>query len=670
MSIREELRGLFVVPCLMATVAVAISPAGCATNAAATAGSRTVGGAVDGDGRCSAIAAQAQPLVVDWTAEERAHLREAMAEGLAVFHYDCAGLKLLRGCKAPGSYGFVGTSRKEELVRLADRSEVRLNLPSFGGALATSLASSDGTLDVAMVLVGKERALSTSVGTKQLEGASACAGATHFLRGVHVGAFALDTGAKGTPRQPSSVFEAHTAGSSLATRRDGDVRRCAETDPTAVRPPDGCGSVVRLELTRVGTPGGDDLAEDSCPSGLVLAEGKCALPTSATAHLCKKTEPKDCEAQCARGHARSCETLSFLLGEGRGVTKDQARAFELAQKACDDGASGACFLAGHALHEGRGVPRDPSRAAALYRRACDDAEMVACWALASLTKTGLGVPKDVGAALELSKRACNGAVPGACIDVAGMLASREPGEAAKLLSRTCEAGHDKACVSFAKCFLNGVGVAKDAERAAKMAGELCERKEASACGLLGLMHDAGDMEGANAAEGLRLLQKACDLGNSPACSDLGVMVENGKGGEKQPQRAAELFARGCELGFSAACANAGLSYSQGKGVAKEPARALAFFERGCAMDDPRSCNFLGETLEEGDGVPPDPKRSAELFERACDRDHAAGCYNLGWLYAKGIGVPQSDSTATSWLRRGCRGGSKPACNMLRAAGQM
>ncbi|MBK6464317.1 MAG: sel1 repeat family protein [Myxococcales bacterium] len=669
MSIREKFRVLFGASSLIATGALGVSPAGCATNLTATTSGRTAGEVVDGELRCSAIAAQAQPLVVDWTDEDRAQLSEAMAGGLAVFRYDCAGLKLLRGCKAQGSYGFAGTSRKEELVRLADRSEVRLNLPTFGGALASSLASRDRTLDVAMVLIGKQRALSTSVGAKQLEGAGACAGATHFLRGAHLGAFALDTGAKGTPRQPSSVFEAHAAGSPLSVRRDGDVRRCAETDPTAVRPPDGCGSFVRLELTKVGTPGGEDAAEDACPSGLVLAEGKCALPTSATAHQCKKTEPNDCVAQCARGHARSCETLSFLLGEGRGVEKDQGRAFEIAQKACDDGASGACFLAGHALHEGRGVRRDPSRAAVLYRRACDDGEMVACWALGSLTKKGLGVPKNAAVAVALYKKACNGAVPGACIALAEVIAADEPVEAAKIVARTCDAGHDAACVSVAKCFLNGIGVPKDAERAAKLAGEVCERKEASACALLGSMHEAGDMEGASAVEARRLLQKACDLGNGPACSDLGVMFNAGKGGEKLPERAAELYARGCDLGFSSGCSNAGLLYSQGKGVAADPARAVSFFERGCEGGDGRSCNFLGEHLESGEGVPKDQKRSAEVYERACELGHAHGCYGLGWLYAKGIGVPQSDTTATSWLRRACRGGNRQACEMLRGAGQ-
>src|SRR5438105_3665033 len=109
---------------------------------------------------CDLGSGTAEPLVVDMPAEQRGDIEIAMKDAVAVVHYDCHTLKLLRDCKIGGTYGFKGMQTKERLLRLENADDVRVNLPTMGPAIAAKLEaemSRGTTLDVALVMVGKRR---------------------------------------------------------------------------------------------------------------------------------------------------------------------------------------------------------------------------------------------------------------------------------------------------------------------------------------------------------------------------------------------------------------------------------------------------------------------------------------------------------------------------------
>ena len=146
---------------------------------------------------CSAVAPYGQPLVVDWKPHERANLEEAMASGVAVVAYDCNSLRLLGDCHVEGSYGTLGVSRKEEVVELESADEIKANLPTFGVKLAADFRAEiqrGSAINLAMILIGKRRTTVSSAGRGQLRGT--CDGATHFVRGAFMGAFAMGTGTR------------------------------------------------------------------------------------------------------------------------------------------------------------------------------------------------------------------------------------------------------------------------------------------------------------------------------------------------------------------------------------------------------------------------------------------------------------------------------------------
>ena len=125
-------------------LALALIPAaiGCGTGATGQAARPVERTAAEALGEPTSSGCQVgdndQPLVVDWKAHERSNLEEAMQDGVAVVAYDCNSLRLLRSCRVDGGYAFLGTSKKEELVRLNDADEVKTNLPSSAPSWRTS----------------------------------------------------------------------------------------------------------------------------------------------------------------------------------------------------------------------------------------------------------------------------------------------------------------------------------------------------------------------------------------------------------------------------------------------------------------------------------------------------------------------------------------------------
>ena len=152
---------------------------------------------------CADVTAGAEPLVVDWNSEQRAELEVAMKDGVAVVAYDCEGIRLLSDCKLEGDYGYIGMKRKEQVLQLTSSDELQANLPLTGSQLGVDLERGS-SLDVAMIMVGKRR--STWVGPTSGDLKGECAGATHYVRGATVGAFALASGSRANVRASAQIF--------------------------------------------------------------------------------------------------------------------------------------------------------------------------------------------------------------------------------------------------------------------------------------------------------------------------------------------------------------------------------------------------------------------------------------------------------------------------------
>ena len=435
---------------------------------------------------CLAVGRLGEPLIVDWEAHQRADMEEAMHDGVAVVAYDCASLRLLKGCSVEGSYGFLGVSKKEEVVQIEDEDELRVNFPTSGALVARSLGaelSRGAAIDVAMVLVGKRRTTIQEAPRSALRGGAACEGATHFVRGAFVGAFALNLGTRGQVAASASVLGAAGSRSSkLSKYRDGQPETCGQVRAGADMAPESCNALVRLELVGLSaslTPPKtrDVVADDACPEGTVESGGKCVQRPTA-AHRCKLGDARDCTEQCARGDAGSCNNLGTMYAVGNGVEPAPERALTFYQKACDADLALACANLGSAYSYGTGVPKDRGRAAAAYEKACQKGLALGCSNLAWSVAQGLGVPKDEA-------------------------------RAAKLYGQACDGGNVDGCTGLGTMYASGRGVAKDEARAAQLFKRACDGGERQGCGNLGSLHEQGRGVKADRSLAVRYHRLAC-----------------------------------------------------------------------------------------------------------------------------------------------------------------
>lgn len=585
------------------------------------------------DGQCKEVSPFAEPLIVDVSASDRANIEVAMRDGLPVVAYTCSGMRVLPRCRANGSYQYFGVSTREQVVRLASADEVALNLPMAGVPLVARLRAElhrGSSLSIGMVLVGKRVAANTEIGRTDLVGE--CTGATHVVRGAHLGAFAMTTttaaSVGGAAEIMTAAIETRSSREKSVATRDGDLAACKLAKPDDESPPSACGAPVRLELLAVGRTHSSkaQMAVGRCPDGYTDSGGKCVTGSEAL-HTCIITNLDDCSRQCSAGDAESCVVLGYANEHAIGKSRNPAEAARLYQKGCDHGANGGCFyLALMKYNDDSGIDQDYSRAVELNRIACQSVPE-ACTNLAAAYERGHGVPKDRSRAVPLLARACRGGFGLACANLglavqSGVGTERDLVFAAQLFSRGCTARVPSACGYLAEAYIAGKGVTKDERRGAELRTAACDLGDGFACTHLARYDRAN-----------QLLQTECRRGHGESCWVLAQNYRAGRGVAVDKKTAAQLSMQACAK-HEYHCSDAGIAHMLGDGVEKDVLRAQEFFKRACAAGDAYGCKNLGATYYVGDGVPKNVTLARQYFTKACDMKLEEACVELARLGAK------------------------------------
>jgi TPR repeat protein len=540
-----------------------------------------------GDAECHDVSGSSEPLVVDWKPEQRGHLELAMRDSVAIVSYSCKGIKLLNDCKLDGTYGYMGVTRKEQVISLSDSDEVKANLPLSGVALGAELKSGS-SLDVAMVMVGQQKTTWDTPTTSDLKGK--CDGATHYVRGATVGAFALATSTSGEAKAVASFFGAGAEGASASKRqtknKEGDLTSCQSATPKSAAPPDQCGSPIRLLIAPIAKPVKDappakktELAqtEEQCPKGLVFAEGKCTKAESAKAYQCKPDNESECSAQCEKGHAGSCGTLGVLLAQGGGG--NDTKAAQMFQKGCTGGDNPSCTNLGRFMMSGRGVSKNEDEAGKLFDKACLAGDAQACGLLADTTK-------DAALAANLHKQACSG-------------------------------GYQRSCTKAARAFAKGDGVSADKPAAIDLYKKGCYGGDVDGCLELGKLLDASNSSGEQ-LQARTFYERGCMFGSGEACVERGRAEFNLPGGSKDSAK--QYFERGCLRQNALGCAAMKVMYGSSQVVHVKP-DVQQEWRRACDKSDADACAKMGlSQAAQGMTVP------AKLdLQRACTGGSKFAC---------------------------------------------
>jgi len=517
-------------------------------------------------GQCSDLP-RVKPLVVDWPGDERSDLAEIVSRSIAVVRYDCDKLEVLTDCRVDGGYRFIPTAVDEYALALKNKAEIRANLPVSGVRIAGQIGQGE-QINIGFVSVGKHSSGVGQVGPDLLVGGAGCEGATHFVRGVYRGAFAVSQGASaGAKVSAQSIFEASARGSRLEFRGAGKQEAC-KTDLEALSPPGDCGVPLRLELKRI--VGKARVADGNvlekvdaagCPPGLVEQGGRCVLADRVVdGYACDPRDPTECKEQCDVGNLASCARYGVMQRYGEyGVAKDVRSARRHYEKGCEAKVLFACAQLGAMYGRGEaGLQKSEQRQVELAQFACDNGETSGCTVLGlAYLVGGTGVPRDYGRALSLFERAC-------------------------------EAGSLSGCVHVGNTYFDGTGVPQDRARAIEIYARACEGDEAWGCHRLGISYrEAGPLQ--DMARATKWYEKACSGGYATGCLSLGYLYFHGQEVPQDKVRAASLLEKACEGRVANGCESLGHMYESGDGVPQDKSRAASLYKKACKCGNKRNC---------------------------------------------------------------------------------
>lgn len=418
-------------------------------------------------GSCHQVGSEGTPLVVDWQPEARGDLEVAMKTGVAVVHYDCQAIQVLPDCHVDGAYGYVGTSKKEQLITLEDADEAAVNLPFSGAKIGASLKRGSA-LDIGLVMVGKRASSSLEIDRSMLTGR--CDGATHFVRAATVGAFAMKTSSAGQAKVAADVFGVGASAGSDSSKsvndKDGDIVACQSADPDATQAPKNCNAIVRVQLLAIGGGGSAGAGshqperEVACAEGMVASRGKCVPAGTSAPHDCDMKNAADCVTQCRAGSTFSCEWASLVYSLGVDVTKDQKKVIELEKQGCDLGSGSSCTGLGLDTMKGDGTKKDVSAGLALVTKGCDRGDAMGCATmgdayLGELSRIEVSVAVDVPRAVRYMRKACNAGQGHACGKLGTILdegkgVTADKRQAQDAFKRGCAAKDKASCARVGK----------------------------------------------------------------------------------------------------------------------------------------------------------------------------------------------------------------------------
>jgi hypothetical protein len=191
------------------------------------------------------------PLVVEWPGTHKVELESISKRGLVVVQYQGCKLTVLPLCEAKGAYKFESVSPQRDALEIKDENDLFAKLPVAAPGLKAEMASGKA-FKLDYVLVGQRIAESAPA---DLTGD--CAGATHFVRTISVGAYKMESSARAAQGADVDVGVAQAGGSRKSSRardrRSGDVDGCAsktDLDEPGARSA-GCSAPVQLGLMKL-----------------------------------------------------------------------------------------------------------------------------------------------------------------------------------------------------------------------------------------------------------------------------------------------------------------------------------------------------------------------------------------------------------------------------------
>jgi hypothetical protein len=206
-----------------------------------------------------------RPFIVEWDATDQSSFQARAAKGVVFVKYEGCDLQVLDGCAVDSERGKLGgynpvewTSGQLETVDIADQNDLYAKLP-LGAATLGGRVEQGEKFHMEYFVSGTRTATREHQYRSAISKIDGCTGATHFVYGYNLGAFALGSASSLKQNVGGSYFGFGAGGSrasaSQADKKGGELSACKGSD---VKEVDRCKVPIRLTLREIS--GGDDPA--------------------------------------------------------------------------------------------------------------------------------------------------------------------------------------------------------------------------------------------------------------------------------------------------------------------------------------------------------------------------------------------------------------------------
>ncbi len=199
-----------------------------------------------------------RPFIIEWDATDMSSFEQIVANDIVVVKYVGCTLTVLDECRNESIRGSEGsylppewTSGSLETIDISNSGELAAKLP-LGSASLGGRVSGGEKFHMEYYVAGTRQATRAAVYADDLASNPGCEGATHFVHGYNLGAFALGSASELNTEIGGSAYgfgaEGATSSTRSADKKGGDLATCKSDSAQEIK---GCKAPIRLSLRKV-----------------------------------------------------------------------------------------------------------------------------------------------------------------------------------------------------------------------------------------------------------------------------------------------------------------------------------------------------------------------------------------------------------------------------------
>jgi hypothetical protein len=213
-----------------------------------------------------------RPFIIEWDATDMSSFESFAADDVVLVKYEGCNLKVLDHCRNDSVKGSLGTYRPVEWtsgslekMEISNEAELYANLP-LGAASLGGRVSGGEKFRMEYYVAGTRTATRDAVYADDLKKIPGCEGATHFVYGYNLGAFALGSVTNTSAEAGGSLYGFGAGGSKKTTQKadkqGGDLGTCKSDSAKEI---EGCKVPIRLTLRRINSGENPEVASTKAP---------------------------------------------------------------------------------------------------------------------------------------------------------------------------------------------------------------------------------------------------------------------------------------------------------------------------------------------------------------------------------------------------------------------